>query len=407
MPKRRTSRLARSRGIPFYSNIRHALHETGFMAQLSTCMCHNDPNVDCARSQHARGDVKSAKMPNPARTSGATAAIGKARILPVATTLVATFSSYCAWVDPDAVARTFGLIAAFRFNAWRADAEWAVFVVGVLLGYSVITAITQSSFLFGHCGSRLEVRAKRLEDPELRWTDYAFVTINKIVTVAYVVYAATSIRRASWVEWSASSEWPVWIHVPACIATVLLTLGCYDLIYVPFHRLLHVPALYPYIHKHHHRQAVPFRGTFDGINTHPLEFAFGEFLHVWALQVAGNFSTTVLGAKLPYFGVLAFLITGGLMASLNHTRFGISIPFVYDVRTHDVHHRKPRSNYCQFVPWFDMLYGSYEEYKTKEEARLERLAAKEARKNGKKTTSLLDERSLVDFDSRIQEASKN
>ena len=79
------------------------------------------------------------------------------------------------------------------------------------------------------------------------------------------------------------------------------------------------------------------------------------------------------------------------MASLNHTRFGISIPFVYDVRTHDVHHRKPRSNYCQFVPWFDMLYGSYEEYKTKEEARLERLAAKEARKNGKKTTSLLDE----------------
>ena len=61
--------------------------------------------------------------------------------------------------------------------------------------YSVITAITQSSFLFGHCGSRLEVRAKRLEDPELRWTDYAFVTINKIVTVAYVV-SPTSIRRA-------------------------------------------------------------------------------------------------------------------------------------------------------------------------------------------------------------------
>merc|ERR1711871_528761 len=203
-------------------------------------------------------------------------------------------------------------------------------------------------------------------------------------------------------------DWGRYVVSAACrLATVLLTLGCYDLIYVPFHRLLHVPALYPDIHKHHHRQAVPFRGTFDGINTHPLEFAFGEFLHVWALQVAGNFSTTVLGAKLPYFGVLAFLITGGLMASLNHTRFGIRIPFVYDVRTHDVHHRKPRSNYCQFVPWFDMLYGSFEEYKTKEEARLERLAAKEARKNGKKTTSLLDERSLVDFDSRIQEASKN
>ena len=78
------------------------------------------------------------------------------------------------------------------------------------------------------------------------------------------------------------------------------------------------------------------------------------------------------------------------MASLNHTRFSIRIPGVYDVRTHDVHHRKPRSNYCQFVPWFDKLYGSFEAYKTSEEARAERRAALQS--GGKGT--LLDARSL-------------
>jgi sterol desaturase/sphingolipid hydroxylase (fatty acid hydroxylase superfamily) len=321
-----------------------------------------------------------------------------AAVLPTFTALAASFSAYACMVDPDAAARTLGLLAAFRFDAWRARPEWAVFTVAVLLGYSAITALTQSAYLFGRCGARLEVRAKRLEDPELRWTDYAFVTCNKLVTVAYVVYAATSIRQAEWVAWEAAREWSPWAHAAGCLATVLLALGCYDLIYVPFHRLLHVPALYPYVHKHHHRQAVPFRGTFDGINTHPLEFAFGEFLHVWALHVAGGFATQVLGVRLPAWGALAFLVTGGLMASLNHTRFGIRIPFVYDVRTHDVHHRKPRSNYCQFVPWFDMLYGSFEEYRTKEEARQERLEARKARTAGKKGATLLDSRSLGEFD---------
>ena len=106
----------------------------------------------------------------------------------------------------------------------------------------------------------------------------------------------------------------------------------------------------------------------------------------------------MLGIKLPAWGALAFLITGGLMASLNHTRFGIRIPYVYDVRTHDVHHRKPRSNYCQFVPWFDMLYGSFEEYRTKEEARQERRAAAlELRKTGKSGSTKLDARSIGQF----------
>ena len=317
------------------------------------------------------------------------------------TATIAAVATYSAFIDPDAAFRVLSLLAAFQFDAWRVHTEWFIFCVAVVFGYSVITLLTQSSFLFGQCGARLEVRAKRLEDAELRWTDYAFVTINKLVTVAYVVYGATTIRNAKWVNNDnipiSTTPWTILTN----ISTVLLALGCYDLIYVPFHRMLHLPWMYPYIHKHHHRQAVPFRGTFDGINTHPLEFAFGEFLHIWALQVAG-FGLSFVGLKLPFWGCLSFLVCGGLMASLNHTRFGIRIPFVYDVRTHDVHHRKPRSNYCQFVPWFDMLYGTFEVYKTKAEAKEERRRA-----IADPSSSLLDVSRCVDDFTQGKSSSKS
>jgi sterol desaturase/sphingolipid hydroxylase (fatty acid hydroxylase superfamily) len=305
-----------------------------------------------------------------------------------ATGFLATIASYTMYIDPDAAFKTLSLLAALNFDAWYLQKEWAIFVMAVLFGYSIVTMLTQSSFIFGRCSPRLEVRARRLEDSDLRWKDYLFVTINKLVTVWYVVYGATTIRQATWVQHSASTTNPI-STVLINIGVVLLALGCYDLIYVPFHRLLHAPMLYKWIHKHHHRQAVPFRGTFDGINTHPLEFAFGEFLHIWALRLVG-YLFGAFGYQVPFWGCLSFLICGGLMASLNHTRFGLTIPFVYNVRNHDVHHRKPKSNYCQFVPWYDVLLGTFEAYKTTKEAKRER----ELARTGKLSHSLLDERSL-------------
>lgn len=295
-------------------------------------------------------------------------------------------------IDPDAMFKTLSLLLSFHFTEFHVNMEWPIFILAVLVGYSIITALTQSPYIFGRCGKRLEIRAKRLEDDDLRWTDYAFVTINKLVTVWYVVFGASTIRAAAWVDHDVPiSTSP--LTILQNVAVVLLSLGCYDLIYVPFHRTLHLKWLYPWIHKHHHRQAVPFRGTFDGINTHPIEFFFGEFLHVWSLQLVG-WILSFVGLKVPLWGCFSFLITGGLMASLNHTRFGISIPYVYDVRSHDVHHRKPKSNYCQFVPWFDKLYGSFEKYMSAEEAKRERMEAREAVLAGKDVTTLLNKRSL-------------
>ena len=57
-----------------------------------------------------------------------------------------------------------------------------------------------------------------------------------------------------------------------------------------------------------------------------------------------------------------FLICGGVLASLNHTRLDLQIPGFYDVRNHDVHHRWPRSNYGQYTMVWDRAFGWYRDY---------------------------------------------
>jgi sterol desaturase/sphingolipid hydroxylase (fatty acid hydroxylase superfamily) len=55
---------------------------------------------------------------------------------------------------------------------------------------------------------------------------------------------------------------------------------------------------------------------------------------------------------------------GALLASLNHTRFDFrfQIPIIayeYEVRNHDIHHRKPDCNFGQYTMFWDYLAGTY------------------------------------------------
>ena len=157
----------------------------------------------------------------------------------------------------------------------------------------------------------------------------------------------------------------------------------YDLVYYWFHRILHQQWIYKYIHKHHHHQISPFRGTFDGINTHPFEFLFGEYLHLWSVMGTIHFTGSISGPAL-----VGFIFSSSLMASLNHTRHAVNVPLFFDVRDHDLHHRLPRSNYGQFVMWWDHLFGTYQPYygppqrREAEEAATVAMRAKEAKWRG-------------------------
>jgi sterol desaturase/sphingolipid hydroxylase (fatty acid hydroxylase superfamily) len=119
-----------------------------------------------------------------------------------------------------------------------------------------------------------------------------------------------------------------------------------------FHRILHFRSLYAFIHKHHHRQKAPSRGNLDAINVHPFEFVVGEYLHLLTVYLIPCHISTVV----------FFLVLGGVLASLNHTRFDVVVPFLYSVKVHDLHHRLPESNYGQYTMFWDWVFGSYREY---------------------------------------------
>jgi sterol desaturase/sphingolipid hydroxylase (fatty acid hydroxylase superfamily) len=85
---------------------------------------------------------------------------------------------------------------------------------------------------------------------------------------------------------------------------------------------------------------------------HPFEFFVGEYLHL--------FTVCVIPCHIVAVGI--FLMIGGVLASLNHTRFDVEIPYIYCVRVHDVHHRLPESNYGQYIMLWDHIFGSYRAY---------------------------------------------
>eukprot|EP01084_Bolivina_argentea_P316803 549214_1 len=198
---------------------------------------------------------------------------------------------------------------------------------------------------------------KILTDKELGLSDFIFTTINRcIITPIYVYHSTIYIRDSNDINYGFYTSITEFI---LSIFQFFALFAIYDLIYVTFHRTLHLPSIYSYIHKHHHKQISPFRGSYDGINTHPFEYLVGIYLHFWSIIILIFICNNLIGYKIYWLSIQLFLTLTALMAPLNHTRFAINIPYIYDTTAHDVHHRQPRSNYGQFVMWWDKIFGSY------------------------------------------------
>lgn len=193
---------------------------------------------------------------------------------------------------------------------------------------------------------------KILPDDQLFWKDFLFVNFNRhVITPAYVVCMVQHCKLSSDID----KSWMPPLTLPLQMLALYFT---YDAVYVPFHRFLHLPEVYPWIHKHHHRTIVPHRGTFDGINAHPVEFAFGEFLHLFSINMLELVFASV-GARLNIVVICVWLVCTSLQASLNHTLFNVRVPGVFEPRDHGVHHKLLRANYFQYVRWWDVFYGTY------------------------------------------------
>lgn len=232
---------------------------------------------------------------------------------------------------------------AFNVENWTASMIFGLCVV-ILIGLEVLSHIVH--LIFNNTGSKLiPVKGKHLD--VLEFEDNVYIWINKALTMLFVYHLVWVCQKSTTILWR-----PEEANIYNTVGSLALFYIFYDFFYMNFHRILHFRWLYPYIHKHHHKQKAPSRGNLDAINVHPFEFVVGEYLHL----------LTIFVIPCHIYAVMFFILAGGFLASLNHTRFDIVIPFLYSVKVHDVHHRLPESNYGQYIMFWDYLFGSYRSY---------------------------------------------
>mmetsp|Transcript_21732 Transcript_21732/g.55925 ORF Transcript_21732/g.55925 Transcript_21732/m.55925 type:complete len:266 (-) Transcript_21732:589-1386(-) len=233
----------------------------------------------------------------------------------------------------------------YRTWSWG---QCAVFAFVVLFGYELLHRVVP--LLFAGF-PKLPMKGKHLDEFELK--DKLFIHFNRITGVTFVYNCLQYMSLSDTVKWR-PAEMTLMNTVVALPALFIF----YDFFYCLWHRLLHVRAIYPWVHKHHHKQVVPTRGNLDAMNVHPVEFLVGEYLHLAALTVVPAHAITFF----------LFILSMGVLTALNHTRLDVKIPFgIYESRWHDLHHRVPQSNYGQYTMLWDHLWGSYREDKEDDE----------------------------------------
>jgi sterol desaturase/sphingolipid hydroxylase (fatty acid hydroxylase superfamily) len=235
--------------------------------------------------------------------------------------------------------------------------SWWQYVAWMSIVLAALELLSASVLLVGDAtvGRTIPMRGKHLDRFEP--LDVAFVVFNKCTTPLFAYHAARAAWRGSFVRFALPDSFGSLLGALALLPVLYVV---YDLFYTLFHRALHHRALYRFVHKHHHRQKAPSRGNLDAVNVHPFEFIVGEYTHLLAIFLVGRLLAPVHIAV-----VVVFILFGGVLASLNHTRFDVKAPLVpalYQVKFHDIHHWYPDSNYGQYTVLWDYLFGWFKPY---------------------------------------------
>jgi len=234
-------------------------------------------------------------------------------------------------------------------SQWTWPQTVVLFGVGLMLGESIQGL---PDFLLKVMSARIPHRDR----PRIKFDVYdkGYLLFNKCFTPIYLYHSIRFLWYCEKVVWSLEGIAP--------LSNVLIPFfaffAIYDGFYTILHWGLHRPAIYPYIHKHHHRLRSCYKGLDDGQNTHPIEHFLGEYLFLltWFLYTR-LFPVHVLG-------VLLFMTASGAFSTMNHTRLDFKLPMgLYSVANHDTHHRLLNCNYAQYLAFWDwLLFNAYIPY---------------------------------------------
>jgi len=239
--------------------------------------------------------------------------------------------------------------AAFTVTNCTEYTAWEYLVWGSFIIFFT-EIVSQFTFLQGSLitSTRIPPKGKHLDN--LAALDIAFICFSKLTIPLLVFHIVQYSWHSGRVEWGLSK-----LSFVNTVVAFLLLFVIYDFFYSLFHRFLHHPSIYKIIHKHHHRQIVPTRGTTDAINVHPFEFVCGEYLHL--------LSVVILSYCIPvhFIAVGLFMMTGSVLACFNHTRYNIKIGPIYATEYHDLHHWFPDANFGQYIMLWDVVFGSFKQ----------------------------------------------
>jgi len=240
------------------------------------------------------------------------------------------------------------------FAAWSDTTSWGtynylIFATIITLGFELLNAIAMEiPQLFGV--NQIPIRGKHLDTLEFK--DLACITFNRCLTFVFnynvLEFLLGSAADSGHVKWDLDDA--TFLNTGGSVIACFIF---YDFFYSLFHMALHHRSIYALVHKHHHRQKAPSRGSSDAINVHPFEFAVGEYLHL----------ATIAVVPCHVIAVLIFIVTGGCLAMLNHSRHEVKLPMrIFNTKFHDQHHVVPNTNYSQYSSLWDMVWGSFRDH---------------------------------------------
>lgn len=123
-----------------------------------------------------------------------------------------------------------------------------------------------------------------------------------------------------------------------------------DMLYGPFHKLLHHRSIYSYVHKRHHTISEPYAGYMHAAMEHPLEMTGGLAIHYLVLQTLSQLN--ILDAA----SLWIHLVLKSIVSIANHTGNGFQSA-MYSNRTHFEHHKFRNSYFTQYNQLDEMLVG--------------------------------------------------
>lgn len=190
---------------------------------------------------------------------------------------------------------------------------------------------------------------KKVEDfTRLCYQGLALTILNILLTVplAWINYE-TSLKFGC----SASlSSYP---STPLVVGQLMFFMLVEDTLFYWAHRTLHRPALYPYIHKVHHR--FTHTVSIGAIATHPIEFVLGNVIPFSA-------GPLLAGAHLVTLYMWVILRIGETIT--NHSGYDLPwsmyelLPWQSVEAAHDAHHSVNTGNYASLFCWWDRLMGT-------------------------------------------------